>query len=174
MGRATRLAAVAALLMFAMTACNGASASSAADTADVMAISLYQLVTVDNTFGGYPPPFTTFLIQTRTDPGVFAPENAATRSLTRSERDAIESAISPLGTVQWIDDPADWRTDNLLPTIEGSAILGVGEPIFDSKGALVPVSLWCSGLCGTWFSYRLEHTGDDWQITGIEGPRAVS
>jgi len=141
-----------------------------------MASSIRQLITVDNTFGGSPPPFTTYLIQTSTDPyaGTGTEPTAASRALTQNERDAIEMVVAPFGSVQWIDDPAEYRTSDLMPTIEGSAILGVGEPTFDDKGALVPVSLWCSGLCGTWFTYRLQQTSEGWQVTGIEGPRAVS
>jgi len=159
-----------------LTASCGASSPSANDTAPVMAASLYQLVTVDNTFGGSPPPFTTYLIQTSTDPYAGTGTESANprRALTQDERDAIEAAIEPLGTVQWVDDPTEYQTSDLMPTVEGAAILGVGEPVFDSKGALVPVSLWCGGLCGTWFTYRLEDMSQGWEVTGVEGPRAIS
>lgn len=170
----TRLFATIALVSALLASSCSAAVTDDDNSAQVMAISLYQLVTVDNTFGGSPPPFTTYLIQTSTDPGLDAPEAAAIRPLTQNERDAIETAIASLGTVQWIDDPATYRTDDLLPTIDGAAILGVGEPVFDADGALVPVSLWCSGLCGTWFTYRLVDSNEGWQVTGIEGPRAIS
>jgi hypothetical protein len=52
--------------------------------------------------------------------------------------------------------------------------LGVGEPTIDGNSALVPVSLWCGGLCGTWLTYRVELTDGTWSVTGIEGPVAVS
>jgi hypothetical protein len=165
-----------AVLVLALAASCGVKSPNANDSAQVMAASLYQLVTVDNTFGGSSPPFTTYLIQASTDPYAGTGTETATtpRALTQDERGAIEAIIEPLGTVQWIDDPAEYRTSDLMPTIEGAAILGVGEPVFDSKGALVPVSLWCSGLCGTWFTYRLQQASEGWEVTGIEGPRAIS
>jgi len=170
------LVATVVVLAVTATGCGGPASPPARDTAGVMASSIRQLITVDNTFGGSPPPFTTYLIQTSTDPyaGTGTEPTAASRALTQNERDAIEMVVAPFGSVQWIDDPAEYRTSDLMPTIEGSAILGVGEPTFDDKGALVPVSLWCSGLCGTWFTYRLQQTSEGWQVTGIEGPRAVS
>ena len=84
-------------------------------------------------------------------------------------------ALSDVAPIRWIDDADEWITDDLLPAIGGSAIVGVGEPSFDDGGSLVPVSLWCGGLCGTWFSYRAvvaDHGG--WEIVGPEGPVAIS
>lgn len=71
-------------------------------------------------------------------------------------------------------DPDEWRTESLEPEIQGSAILGVDVPRLDDEAALVPVSLWCGGTCGTWLTYRLERTESGWQVTGIEGPVSVS
>jgi hypothetical protein len=125
-----------------------------------------------------PPPFTEYLIQAGLNPYAGSPTGDAgttVRPLTGDERAAIEAAVTPHGTVRWVDDPDDWRTDDLTPNVEGGVIIGVGEPTFDEGGALVPVSLWCGGLCGTWFTYRPAETGDGhWQVTGIEGPIAIS
>ncbi|MGB8360927.1 MAG: hypothetical protein WCE80_05960 [Acidimicrobiia bacterium] len=147
------------------------------DTPEIMAVALVQLVTVDNTFGGGPPPFTEYLIQTKTDPfagdvGDSTPN--PTRDLTEDERAAIEEAISGIGPVRWIDDPEEWRTPELTPVVDGSVILGLGEPVIEGDTALVPVSLWCGGLCGTWFSYRIDRVDGSWAVTGIEGPVAIS
>ena len=148
-----------------------------ADTPEIMAVALVQLVTVDNTFGEGPPPFTEYLIQTKTDPyagDVGSPASGPTRDLTEDERTAIEEAISGIGPVQWIDDPEEWRTAELTPVVDGSVILGLGEPEIEGDTALVPVSLWCGGLCGTWFSYRIDRVDGSWTVTGIEGPVAIS
>jgi hypothetical protein len=131
-----------------------------------MAVALEQLVTVDHTFGDGPPPFTDYLVQTSLDEGG--------RALTDDERSSIEAALSSLGEVQWIDDPDEFRTDDLRPTVEGGVILGVGEPEIDGDAALVPVSLWCGGLCGTWLTYQVEVVDGGWTVTGIEGPIAIS
>ena len=87
---------------------------------------------------------------------------------------AIEGAIRPFGPVRWIDDAGEWQTDDLRPTIEGSAILGVGEPTIDGDIALVPVSLWCGGLCATWLTYRIDRIDGTWQVRGTEGPIAIA
>lgn len=145
------------------------------DTATVMSLALAELLTEQSTFGqGHR--FDAVLIQTSTDPtaGAASPD-ATARPLTDEERIAIEAAVTDLtDEVQWIDDPEEFRTDDLMPVIPDSAIIGVGEPVFDDAGALVPVSLWCGGLCGTWFTWRLEITDGQWAITGIEGPVAVA
>jgi len=146
-----------------------------ADHAQVLALALRQLVTVDSSFGpGHA--FTELLVQSALDPaaGLAFSAGGPQRALTEAERTAIEAALSDLAPVRWIGDPADWRTENLAPTVQGAAILGVGEPRFDGRGALVPVSLWCGGVCGTWLTYRLALRDGAWSVTGIEGPAAIS
>ena len=165
-----------------LTACGGggrAPTFAESDSAALMAAALTQLVTEDHTFGDGPPPFTEYLIEasTITNSVVASADNDtsdATRPLTEDERVAVESAIAAFGPVRWVTNPDEWRTDDLTPVIDGSAILGVGIPSVDGDGALVPVSLWCSGLCGTWLTYRLELIDGAWQVTGIEGPIAIS
>lgn len=150
------------------------------DRAEMMASALTELVTRDHTFGTGPPPFTEYLIEVNTVPidlGSGLEEEAssdATRPLTAAERAAIETAISKIGPVRWVEDPDDWRTADLEPEIEGSVILGVDTPVLDDGGALVPVSLWCGGDCGTWFTYRLERVAGSWVVTGKEGTVAIS
>ena len=146
-------------------------------SAEILAAAVLELITRDNTFGDGPPPFSEYLIQDRFDPTAGSPTgegSAELRLLTDAERTAIEAAVSPYGPVRWIGDPAEWRTDDLAPTIDGAVILGVGEPDIDGDTALVPVSLWCGGLCGTWFTYRLVLADTGWVVDGIEGPIAIS
>lgn len=154
----------------------GTAASPADDTPAVMAAAVQELITVNHTFGDGPPPFSQYLLLDATDPaaGSGTAGDAASRPLTDSERSAIEAVVSPFGPVQWIDDAEEYRTDDLRPTVEGAVIIGVGEPILDQDGALVPVSLWCGGLCGTWLTYRVELVDDAWTVTGFEGPIAIS
>lgn len=149
--------------------------SAPSPSADIMAAALAQVAGVDHTFGSGPPPFDIYLVQNKTDPQAGAdPQQAVSRSLTEAERSAVEASLAPLGEVRWIDDPAEYRTDDLAPSIPGSVILGVGEPAIDGESALAPVSLWCGGLCGTWLTYRVDVVDGVWQVTGIEGPVAVS
>jgi len=146
-------------------------------TAQLMAAAFEQLVTVDSTFGVGTPPFTDYLVQKNLDPAAGNPTPSSARPgrpLNESERAAIAEVLAEFGAVQWIDDPADWRSDDLSAVIEGSVILGIGEPVIDGGTALVPVSLWCGGVCGTWFSYGAVMTDGSWIITGIEGSFAIS
>lgn len=170
-------------LALIVAACGGGDTTtvppgdSSSDSAVIYAAALHQLVTVDNTFGGDGNPFSELLVQTSLDPaaGTATPDAAArVRPLTDEERSAIEDALSPLAPIRWIDDPEEWRTDDLMPVVEGSAILGVGPITFDEEGALVPMSMWCGGLCGTWYTYRAAETTEGWMIVGIEGPIAIS
>jgi hypothetical protein len=171
---------IAAVLM---AACGGsdqdteAGGGAGSPTAEVMAAALRQVATVDHTFGQGPPPFTRYLVQSSTDPGAGDGTGSGSeqaRPLTGTEQAAVGAALDDLGTVEFIDEPDEWRTEDLTPAVEGSVILGVGEPTIDGNSALVPVSLWCGGLCGTWLTYRVELTDGTWTVTGIEGPIAVS
>ena len=149
----------------------------ASQTAEMMAAALVELITEDHSFGEGPPPFTEYLIQNRIDlsaGNATASSSESVRRLTDAEREAIEEAVREYGVVRWIDDPSDWITPDLVPTIEGAAILGVGEPVIEADTGLVPVSMWCGGLCGTWLTYRLDVVDAIWVVTDVDGPIAVS
>lgn len=155
----------------------GAPDPGTSDSAEVLAAAMKELITNNHTFGSGPPPFTEYLIQENLDPFAGEPtesDDSDGRALTENERAAVEAAVADFGPVRWISDPADFQTDDLVPTIEGAAILGVGEAEFTGDEALVPVSLWCGGLCGTWLTYKVEKIEGRWTVTGIEGPIAVS
>jgi hypothetical protein len=140
-----------------------------------MAAALEELVTENHSFGEGPPPFTEYLVQSHTDVRAgLSGNDGGRRPLTAAERDAIENAIRPFGPLRWINDPDDWRTDDLRPTIEGSVILGVGEPTIAGSTAAIPLSLWCGGLCGTWLTYRLDAVAGGWRVRGTEGPVAIA
>lgn len=174
-----RPVAIATIVVAMLSACSGPSpgAPSEADSAALMAAALTELVSEDHTFGEGPPPFTTYLIESSTveiGAGETEPARGARRPLTEGERAAVEDAISGFGEVRWISDPDQWVGPELEPSIEGSVILGVGAPVLDGDDALVPVSLWCGGTCGTWLTYRLEGGDGVWRVVGIEGPVSIS
>jgi len=178
-----RLITISVVLAMLAVACGSTDATTTTtmdavgeDSAAIYAVSLQQLVTEDNGFSGTSNPFTELLVQTSLDPGAGSgtPGDGEIRPLTAGERQAIEAALTPIAPVTWIDDPEEWRTEDLLPSVEGSAILGVGPITFDDDGALVPMSMWCGGLCGTWFTYRVIQADAGWAVSGIEGPIAVS
>lgn len=189
--RSVKRRALLVVLASALAACSVTGADSSFDVTgtsvtvetgpdiappQLMGVALEELVTKDHTFGQGPPPFIQYLVQTHLDPHAGSPDRdgGGGRPLTAAERAAIEDAIRPFGPLRWIDDPDQWRTEDLRPTIEGAVILGVGEPAMDGDTALVPVSLWCGGLCGTWLTYRLTPVGDTWRVTGTEGPIAIA
>jgi hypothetical protein len=146
------------------------------DRPALMAAALHHLVTEDHTFGDGPPPFSQYLVLARLDPqaGAESDQPRDDRPLTAAERAAVEDEIRTLGPVRWIDDRDEWVTDDLEPTVDGAAILGVGEPTVDGDSALVPVSLWCGGLCGLWVTYQLDSDDGVWRVTGTEGPVTIS
>jgi hypothetical protein len=176
-----RVFSVVLALFVVLSACS-ADTSTSGDTAEnptpeMMAAALVELITENHGFSDGPAPFTVYLIQNRTDPSAViadAPTDDPIRPLTDAEMRAIDDAVSEHGTVRWIDNSAEWQTPDLTPTVEGAAILGVGEPVVEDHSGLVPVSMWCGGLCGTWLTYRLDLTNTAWMVTGIEGPIAIS
>jgi hypothetical protein len=176
-----RVVSVVLALFVVVSACS-IDTSTSGDTVEnstpeMMAAALVELITENHGFSDGPAPFTVYLIQNRTDPSaviVDAPTDNPSRPLTDTEMRAIEEAMSEHGTVRWIDDPAEWQTSNLTPTVEGAAILGVGEPVVEDQSGLVPVSMWCGGVCGIWLTYRLDLINTAWMVTGIEGPIAIS
>jgi len=175
----TRQILVFSFVMMIASSCGGGSNpvdgdTPLADDGPILAAAVKQLISVDHTFGSGPPPFTEYLLQANTDPTAGIGGGITSRPLTAIEREAIEAAVAEFGPMQWIGDPDEWRTDDLSPTVEGSAIVGVGEPRVEGSEALVPVSLWCGGVCGTWLTYRVEKIDGTWSATGIEGPIAIS
>ncbi|MDH3295582.1 MAG: hypothetical protein OER95_14780, partial [Acidimicrobiia bacterium] len=95
----------------------GTSSDGGADvpTGELMAAGLRQLVTVDHTFGDGPPPFNRYLVLDTTDPQAGAGSgDGRARPLTAAERDAIDAALDPLGLVEFINEPDDWRTPELV------------------------------------------------------------
>ena len=166
-----------ALTVLAAACGGGTETASDGAREQVLAAAVVELITVNHTFGEGPAPFTDYLIQSSLDPFAGDPTASAPgelRDLTSGEQAAILAAVAPYGPVTWIEDPDDFITEDLVPAVEGSAIIGVGEPRFDGEEALVPVSLWCGGLCGTWLTYELSLTDTGWVVTGTEGPIAVS
>lgn len=172
--RALTLAAALAVVACGQSGDTGDNGDT--DSPEMMAAALEQLVTVDHTFGQGPPPFTEYLLQASTDPfaGSATGGGGKSRLLTDDERQAIEAVISGFGPVRWIDDPDEWRTPELRPTVDGAVILGIGEATIEGETGVVPVSLWCGGVCGTWLTYGLEQVDGAWAVTGIEGPVAMS
>lgn len=167
---------IAACLVM-VVACGGGAGGGdgSSETPDMMSAALVELITVDNTFGAGPPPFTGYFILDRIDPsaGDSTGSSQSTRPLTEEERAAIESAISEYGPVTWIDDPNDAGTEEVVPDAL-AAFLGVGEPVIEDDTAFVPVSMICGNLCGTWLTYRLERADNLWAVAGIEGPVTIS
>ena len=170
--------ALSLVVTLAMSACAGSDGPPAdADTPGMFAAAVEELITRNHTFGEGPPPFTEYLIISSFDPNAGDPvadDRTGIRPLTAEERAAIEAVVVPFGTVRWIDDASDWWTDDLEPVVEGSVIIGVGEPRIGDETALVPMSLWCGGLCGTWLSYRINLTEVGWVVEGTEGTIAIS
>lgn len=163
--------------LFAAACGSGESDARPDESPQILAAAVHELITENHTFGDGPPPFTEYLIQSSLDPFAGNPTadgGAEARQLTDEERAAVELAVEPFGPVRWIDDPRDFQTEDLSPAIEGAVIIGVGEVSFDGDDALVPVSLWCGGVCGTWLTYRLTLSDAGWAVTGTEGPIAVS
>jgi hypothetical protein len=176
-----RVVSVVLALFVVLSACSADTSTSgdAAEnsTPEMMAAALVELITENHGFSDGPAPFTVYLIQNRIDPSaviVDAPTDDPIRPLTVTEMRAIEDAVSEHGTVRWIDDPTEWQASDLTPTVEGAAILGVGEPVVEDQSGLVPVSMWCGGVCGIWLTYRLDLINTVWVVSGIEGPIAVS
>lgn len=165
-------------IVLLLVACGGGgpeATSGVADTGGPMAVALFEVATTDNTFGGEPV-FDQFLVLDHTDPGAGGTgDGAPARPLTDRERSAIEGALNGLGEVTWIEDADEWRTEDLVPVLRGSVILGVGEPeSIDDDSYLVPVSLWCGGLCGTWLTYRVDLVDGVWAVVEIVGPVMIS
>lgn len=131
-------------------------------------------MTVDNTFGSLRT-FSEYLIERPHDlaAGSESAAGGSRAALDPAVQAAIDAALAAYD-YRWIDDPAEWRTTDLRPVLDGSVIVGVGEIEFDSEGALVPVSLWCGGLCGFWATYRMIQQDATWVLGDYHGSIAMS
>lgn len=167
------------LLVISSFACgDGRSASPAVpiDTGDIYAAAAFHLATESNTFGpGHR--FSELLLVDHTVRDIVATYGSGPRGYpyTESERATIENRLSELSPVRFVESAADWRTEELQPTIPGSAIVTLGPAeVRDDSTAAVGVSLWCSGTCGFWTVFVLEQVDGDWIVTGTEGPSVIS
>lgn len=147
-------------------------------TAEVFAATAYQLMTVDHTFGEGPTPFTEFVIGKFTDPNAGPgdePTTVASRPLTDGERSAVESRLSPLGEVTWIDDALAYEIPVPRSPNERSAVISFGEPAIDGRGALAPIEMTCGDVCGLALTYKLtQEANGGWEVTGDTGMMEIS
>lgn len=166
---AMRIITPVVALALVLVSCGGGetAAPEQSDSAAIYAVSLRSLVEEDNTFGGGGNPFAELFVLSSLDATAGA-SVAEPRALTEEERAAIETTLAPLAPVTFVEGP------DAVPIGEGAALLGVGAIEFDDKGALVPMSMVCGDLCGTWFTYRVAASDAGWAVIEIEGPIAVS
>lgn len=133
--------------------------------AQLIADALLRLTTIDNSFNSEDPFDDLRVSRTLRSDG------SALRPL---DLEMISSALQPLGTVQFIDDPtAEERTlfDN-TPT--GVAVLAVQRVDILDDRAEIELTLWCGSLCGVYLTYEAVPADDGWEIVGTVGPIAVS
>lgn len=147
-------------------------------TAEVFAATAYQLMTVDHTFAEGPTPFTEFVIGKSTDPIAGPgdePTTVASRPLTDGERSAVESRLSPLGEVTWIDDTLAYEIPVPRSPTEMTAVISFGEPAIDGRAALAPIEMTCGDVCALALTYKLaQEANGEWEVTGDTGMMDIS
>ncbi len=170
-----KIRALTLVMSLVVSACAAQTGQTVATSNSPLPAALVELVTNDHTFGSGPSPFIVHLVLDHLDPTAGMSEaSGLSRPLTDEEQEQIAEALQAIGEMRWIQDSGDWISEDLMPILDSSVILGVGEPRMDGTSAFVPVSLWCGGTCGTWLTYKLDLVAGLWEVVGIDGPVAVS
>ena len=135
----------------------------AEERAGLLASALLRLATVDNGFGGRDV-FDDIRVAGSID-GV---------PLTPLDRDFIESALSPIGEVTWIDDLDAQAAELFDAPSTGVALLAVDRLEMLDDRAEVELRLWCGSLCGVFLTYEAVPSDSGWEITGTVGPISMA
>jgi hypothetical protein len=170
-----KIRALTLVMSLVVSACAAQIGQKAVPSNSPFPAALVELITNDHTFGSGPSPFTVHLVLDHLDPAAgMAETSGLSRPLTDEEQEQIAEAFQGIGEMRWIQESSNWISEDLMPMLDSSVILGVGEPRIEGTTAFVPVSLWCGGTCGTWLTYRLDLVAGSWEVVGIDGPVAVS
>ena len=96
--------------------------------------------------------------------------------LSRGDRGALREALDGLATIEFVGS----RAEVVGPRSEGNRVehggifLTLGPIDGDEDRALVPASSYLANLAGTWQTWVVERRDGRWEVTGTEGPVAIS
>ena len=175
-----RIFAAVVVLLLTATACAADESDPArpadSETGEIYAATAFHLATESNTFGAGHR-FSELLVVDHTVFDVVESAGTGPRgpAYSESEAAAIRTRLETLSPVRFVESASDWRTDDLQPTVPGSAIITLGPADLREDGtAAVGVSLWCGGLCGFWTLLVLQRIDGMWMVVGQEGPSIIS
>jgi hypothetical protein len=103
------------------------------------------------------------------DPGSGTP-------LPPEDQEALREALAEVAPVEFVSS----REEVTGPQAEGARVqndgifLTLGPIRGEGDRVLVPASSYLGNLAGTWQTWVVEREPDGWQVTGTEGPVAIS
>jgi hypothetical protein len=112
------------------------------------------------------------LVENADEPGVPGPGTP----LSEADRSALREALEDLATIEFVQR----RAQVIGPMAEGGRVenegilLTLGPIGGDEDRALVPASSYLANLAGTWQTWVVERRDGRWEVTGTEGPVAIS
>jgi hypothetical protein len=138
-----------------------------AERARLQADAVLRLVTVDHSFDAETSPFDRVIVSSLIAGDSDQPLEASAEGL-------ITAGVAPDVAVEFTRNPDD-EIAKLAATQSGLvAVVRIEDIRIDADQAEIDLGLWCGTLCAVYLTYGAEFDADEWTITGITGPIAMS
>ena len=135
--------------------------------ARLQADAVLRLVAVDHSFASDTLPFDTVIVSTLIADDV-------TRSLELLALELVAAGIEPDAAVKFTQHPDIEIADLAASQTGGAAVVRIQDIRIDANQAEIDIALWCGNVCAVFLTYEAALAGDQWDITGTNGPIAVS
>lgn len=158
--------------LLAAAACGGTGA------ADVDRVAVYaEVIRHMTTEEGQPSGFQVIYVLDRVVGNDADPDDPATgRAIDPADQRALAEALRDVAPVEFVPT----RSEVVGPMEDGGRVqnegifLTVGPISGEDERVLVPATTYLGNLAATWQTWVVERVGDRWQVTGTEGPVAIS
>jgi hypothetical protein len=147
----------------------------------IYAAVIRQLLTVDHTFGEEGPALEIVYVLDRPVDNAGSPDMGTAperegEPFSVAVRAGLRAALSDLPPIEFVPDREDVVVEkDGFPMVKGGdGLVTLGFLPAGGNRLEVPASLYFTGLAGTWLTYVVEGSGNDWKVTGTTGPVAIS
>jgi hypothetical protein len=162
----------------------GTAASADQRNAAIYSAVIRQILMKDNTFGSTPTPVKVVYVLNRPIVGAADPEAQVTsgssqEAFSETLNRAVRARLVELPPVKFVPTRnsvvvGDKAGSSPGHVRAGGVLITLGPIVGDEGKVRVANSWWMNGLSGQWLTYVLAQQEPGWEVTGIDGPIAIS